>query len=289
MLKKLAKATVALMLCLAMLCGVALAGGQSRIVYGNDLTAAQKETVLKFFNVQENAVQTMTVTIDEEKAYLGKSVPADKIGTRSLSSIYIESATAGSGLTVITKNITWVTADMYIAALTTAGIMDANIKVASPVKVSGTAALAGIYKAYEDITGKQLSPEAKSIAGDELALTGDLAQFLGSEQAIKLVNQLKAALAEIKGKSPDEVRVMVLQAAKDNNVQLTDKQVDQIVDLLIRMSQLNIDPAQLLEQVKQFQALVDKMGKLQKQAEGFGGWIAKVWNGLIDWMRSIFG
>ncbi len=43
---------------------------------------------------------------------------------------------------------------MYISALATAGITDARIIVASPFEVSGTAALTGVYKAYEDMTGK---------------------------------------------------------------------------------------------------------------------------------------
>lgn len=288
-MRKWITAAVSLLLCTAMLSGVALADGQSRIVYGNDLTDKQKQTVRDFFDVQENAVPTLTVTIDEEKAYLGKSVPADKIGSRSLSSIYIESAAEGSGLKVETKNITWVTSDMYIAALTTAGVKDANIKVAAPVKVSGTAALAGIYKAYEDITGKQLSQDAKSVAGDELALTGDLGQILGSDEATKLMGELKAALEQIKGKSRDEVRALVVQTAKDNNVSLTDAQVDQITDLLIRMSQMNIDPTALLEQARQFQALAQKVGQLQQTASGVGGWIANAWSTVTSWFKSIFG
>ena len=119
----------------------ALADGNSRIVFGGDLTEKQRTAMLKEFNVKEDAVETLTVTIDEEKAYLGNLVPADKIGSRSLSSIYIQSASEGNGIDVTTNNITWVTSDMYISALTTAGIKDATIHVSSPVKVSGTAAL----------------------------------------------------------------------------------------------------------------------------------------------------
>ena len=289
MKKKWLTAAVSLLLALLMLGGAALADGQSRIVYGKDLTDAQKDQVRKFFDVQENAVPTLTVTIDEEKAYLGKSVPAEKIGTRSLSSIYIEATAEGTGLKVETKNITWVSSDMYIAALTTAGINDANIKVTAPVKVSGTAALAGIYKAYEDITGEQLSTEAKQVAGDELALTGDLNDFLGSDEATKLMGELKAALEQIKGKSRDEVRALVVQTAKDNNVSLTDEQVDQITDLLIRMRDMNIDPATLLEQARKFQALAQKMGEFQKTASGVGGWIANTWASVTNWFKSIFG
>ena len=57
---------------------------------------------------------------------------------------------------VTTSNITWCTPEMYISALATAGITDAKVVVAAPFEVSGTAALTGVYKAYEDMTGKKL-------------------------------------------------------------------------------------------------------------------------------------
>jgi uncharacterized protein YpuA (DUF1002 family) len=289
-MKKIISVALALLLSVTMLSGLALADAdQSRLVFGKDLTDKQKQDLLKYFDVQESAVPTLTITIDEEKAYLGKLVSADKIGSRSLSSIYIQAKDVGSGLNVTTKNINWVTADMYTAALTTAGIKDADIKIASPVSVSGTAALAGIYKAYEDITGKPLDSDAKTIASDELALTGNLADFLGSAEATKLVNELKAALDQIKGKSADEVKAMVLQVAKENNVTLTDDQANQLTQLLMKLSQMNIDPATLLDQAKKFQALAEKVNTLQKTASGVGGWIANAWSSVTGWFSSLFG
>lgn len=75
--------------------------------------------------------------------------------------MYITILDDGSGLNVSTKNINWCTEQMYKNALTTAGITDADVKVTAPFEVSGTAALTGIYKAYEDITGNSLSSLAK--------------------------------------------------------------------------------------------------------------------------------
>lgn len=270
--------------------GLALADGEgSRIVFGKDLTSEQQAELMEYFDVQEDAVVTLYVTIDEEKAILGNLVPAEKIGSHSYSSIYIQAQPEGSGLNVTTKNINWCTSEMYIAALTTAGIKDANIKIASPIKVSGTAALAGIYKAYEDITGEELNPEAKGIASEELVLTGELKDFLGSEEATRLVNELKAALEQIKGKSYDEVKAMVLQVAKENNVSLTDEQVDQLTRLLMKLAEMDIDPQALLEQARKFQELAEKVDKLQKQAAGVGGWIANAWSSVVNWFKSIFG
>lgn len=58
-------------------------------------------------------------------------------------------------MTVNTSHITYCTSQMYISALATAGITDAKITVTAPFDVSGTAALTGVYKAYEDITGHE--------------------------------------------------------------------------------------------------------------------------------------
>ena len=50
---------------------------------------------------------------------------------------------------------------MYRNVLVTAGITDASVMISAPYPVSGTAALSGIYKAYEDVTGGQLDESAK--------------------------------------------------------------------------------------------------------------------------------
>ena len=267
----------------------ALADGNSRIVFGGDLTEKQRTAMLKEFNVKEDAVETLTVTIDEEKAYLGNLVPADKIGSRSLSSIYIQSASEGNGIDVTTNNITWVTSDMYISALTTAGIKDATIHVSSPVKVSGTAALAGIFKAYEDITGKELDTTQKEVAGEELVLTGDLGDAIGSEQATALINELKKMLDQIKGMTDAEVREQVLLVAKQVGVTLTDDQVNQIVALLRKLSNSNIDPQMLLEQAQKVQNLINTMNQVQEKTSGFTAQVVHVWQSFSNWVGSLFG
>jgi uncharacterized protein YpuA (DUF1002 family) len=288
-MKKLISVLLALVFCSTMLAGVALADGESRIVLGQDLTNNQEADMLDYFGVNAGDVKTLYLTHEEEVAWLGALLPADKLGTKSLSSLYIKAAAEGSGLKIETKNINWITPEMYMAALTTAGIVDADIKVAAPIKVSGTAALAGIFKAYEDITGITLSRDAKEVAAQELVLTGQLSDILGSTSAEVLVNDLKAALDQVKGKSDDEIKDLIRQTAKDNNVSINDAQVTQLLNLVKRISQLNIDPALLVQQAKQLQDLTKQLDGMQKSAEGFGGWISGVWKGFTDWLASIFG
>ena len=289
-MKKLVSITLAALLGMTLFSSAALADGKdnSRVVYGHDLTDKQKASLEEYFGAPDG-VKELEVTIDEEKAWLGNLIPAEKIGKRSLSSIYIQSTDEGAGLNVETKNINWVTPEMYMAALTTAGIVDADIKIAAPVDVSGTAALAGVFKAYEDITGVTLSRDAKQIAADELALTGMLADYLGDKDATELVNELKTMQDQLKGKTKEEIREIVVQTAKDHNVSLTDGQIDQLVNLVKRLSELNIDPALFAQQAKQLQAITDKLGGLTKATNDLGSWFTKAWDDFTKWLKGIFG
>ncbi len=80
---------------------------------------------------------------------------------------------------------------MYRNALVTAGIKDAKIKVSSPFQVSGTAALTGIIKAFEDITGEEITEIEKKIASEEIAKTATLGNEIGQEKAEELISSIK--------------------------------------------------------------------------------------------------
>ncbi|MDD3243595.1 MAG: DUF1002 domain-containing protein [Eubacteriales bacterium] len=262
---------------------------QARVTVGKDLSKAQKAKVYEYFGIAQGSVPELTVTIDEEKSYLGGLVPAEKIGSRSLSSVYLKVREAGAGISVQTYNINWVTSEMYIAALGTAGIPDADILVAAPTNVSGTAALTGLFKAYEDITGKKLNDSAKNVATEELVTTGELADVLGSKEATALINELKTILNEIKGKSPDEVREIVKRVANELNIELTADQLEQVVQLVIKISQLDIDPEQLLKSAQNLQSTLDKLSKAQDSVGGFFQKVSTAWNNVIDWFKKLFG
>ena len=92
------------------------------------------------------------VTNQEEHKYLGSYISKAKIGTKALSSSKITIGEENSGLNVTTHNINWVSEQMYVNAMTTAGVKDADVYVTAPFTVSGTAALTGILKAYETTT-----------------------------------------------------------------------------------------------------------------------------------------
>lgn len=151
----------------------AIDAGETRTVIGADLTDDQIKTVYKTFGIERGSVKELTVTNQDERQYLSGVISDAQIGTKAISCISIEVLAAGKGMTVNTSHITYCTSQMYISALATAGIMDAKISVAAPFDVSGTAALTGIYKAYEDITGTKLDETAKAVSSQELATTAE--------------------------------------------------------------------------------------------------------------------
>lgn len=257
----------------------ALDEGEARTVIGADITEAQKAIVYKTFGIDKGSVKELTVTNAEERQYLDGVVDSSVIGTHSISCIYIKILAEGKGLDVTTSNISWCTKDMYRNALSTAGIDDAKVVVTSPIQgISGTAALTGVYKAYEDITGKKLDSTAKLAGTQELVTTAQLADEIGSTDAVTIVNELKEILGETKNMSDDELRAEIKRLADENNISLKDGEVNQLVSLTRQLEKLDTD--QLKAKVEQFQSTAKKLAgakdKVSKFAASFGEFMQSV-------------
>ncbi len=247
---------------------------QSRAVIGADLDASQVESVYGMFGVTRGSVIELKVTNAEERQYLEGYVDESLIGTRSISCVYVELLPEGGGMSVTTSNITWCTGEMYISALATAGITDARIVVAAPFEVSGTAALTGIYKAYEDMTGKKLDDLAKLVSTQELTITGDLAKEIGSMDSTSIVNELKLMLNETKNMTDEELRKEIVQIASRYNVSLTDAQLRQLIELCRSLE--GLDPNQLKQRVEEVQSKLQKVSEAKTKVVGFAKTVRKV-------------
>ena len=230
--------------------------GEARAVIGANLDQEQVAAVYKDFGVERGSVEEIIVTNEDEREYLEGLVDDKKIGSVALSCVYITLLEEGSGLSISTNNINWCTEQMYINALTTAGITDANVIVSAPFAVSGTAALTGVYKAYEDITGQSLSNLAKSVGAEELILTGQLGEYIGSEEAAALINELKGILDITETMSDSDVKKEIQKLAEQYNVQVTETQIDQILKLCRQMEKLDV--AELKEKLLSITQTVEK-------------------------------
>ena len=193
--------------------------GEARAVIGANLDQEQVAAVYNDFGIERGSVEEIIVTNADEREYLEGLVDDKKIGSVALSCVYITLLEEGAGLSISTNNINWCTEQMYVNALTTAGITDAKVIVSAPFAVSGTAALTGVYKAYEDITGQSLSNLAKSVGAEELILTGQLAEYIGSKEAAALINELKGILDITETMSDSDVKKEIQKLADQYNVQ----------------------------------------------------------------------
>lgn len=286
------KKTFSLLLVLVMafmLCTGALAAneGEARAVVGANLSEEQIKTVYTQFGLERGSVGELTVTNAEERDYLEGLVDESVIGTRSISCVYIKLLEEGKGLNVSTDNITWCTEDMYRSALMTAGIYDAEVKVGAPFAVSGTAALTGIYKAYEDITGTQLVEEAKEAAADELVTTAELADEISEEDAVAIVNELKLMLDEIKEMSDEELRAQINDIAAQYGYTLDEALVDKLISLCRSLQGLTI--ADLQEKVEQFKDTIETVSQYADQALTFGQKLVQFIQSVLAAFKNAFG
>ncbi len=268
------------------------AAGSPVLALGSDLSAEQRATVLAEMGIDEAqaaSYETIYITNDMEHQYLDDSLGASVVGTHSLSSVLLLPQESGTGLSVETHNINYCTIAMYRNALLTAGVEDAKVIVAAPSSISGTAALIGAVKAYETYSGTTVSEDTFAVATDELVLTGELMSELDTEQISDLIAYLKQQMVENGLDDPDKLSGLVKQASEKMEMNLTDEQVSKVVDLLLKMSKLDMDPDQLVSQAKELYEKLDAMGiKLDKEKVGnfVTRFISSIWDLIQNFMSQ---
>ena len=262
---------------------------QPYIALGADLKDNERATVLELLGVTEadlDKYQVDTVTNGEEHEYLDSYLSADIIGGRALSSVKVEEKSDGTGIKVTTKNISYCTTGMYQNSLVTAGVKDADVVVAGPYNISGTAALVGTIKAYNTMTGEVLKPENVEVATNELVVTSQLGDSLGDqEKAEQLIGAVKDVIVGEQISDPDEINKTIEETATKLDVNLSDDEKQQIANLMSKIADLDLDIDTLKEQVS---GLYDKLKGLgidlnadEKEVEGFfaslGQWFSDMW------------
>ncbi|MEH7107404.1 DUF1002 domain-containing protein [Bacillus sp. JJ1764] len=263
-----------------------MAEGDMIVTLGENLTEMQKNSLLEEMGAPKD-VQIVTVTNQEEHQYLGKYVASSLIGTKAISSSAVTIAAKGSGIKVKTKNINWVTDEMYVNALITAGVKDANIYITAPISVSGTAALTGIIKAYEISADKTIPEDVKQAANQEMVETAKLGDAIGPENAAALIAKVKQEIAKDKPKNDAELRQIIEQAASDLNVTLTEDQIQRLMDLFNKLKGLDIDWGQVSDQLNKAKDQISKF--LQSdEGQGFLDKMKQFFIWLIDAIKSIF-
>ncbi|MCD7922636.1 MAG: DUF1002 domain-containing protein [Clostridiales bacterium] len=264
------------------------------IALGADLSSDERATVLSLLGVTEADLENydvVTVTNDQEHEYLDSYISSETIGSRALSSVVVMEAEEGSGITVTTKNITYCTAGMYENALATAGVEDAEVIVAGPFAISGTAALIGALEAYAVMTGEEIDEDVIDGAVNEIVITGAIEESTGSTDEVEgMVAYLKEQVADSEDMTDEDLEEAIQDAADEFGVTLTDEEIQQLKDLLKKLQGLDLDWDNL---AKQAQSVYDKLKNMgfdlssidtNELAEEASGFFAKI----IQFFQNLF-
>ena len=261
----------------------AFADGTNVVTIGVNNTAEQRAKIFKYFGVNESDVQVLEVNNKEEREYLGGIATEAQLGTKTYSCAYVQPTNSG-GINVKTANITWVTSSMVASTLSTAGMTNANCVIAAVFPVSGTGALTGVMKAFEDASGKELDEDKKELASEELITTGDLGDEIGQDKATGVINDIKTEI--IKNGTSDTIQIAetINNVTNNYHVTLTDAQVKQITDLMEKIAAQNYDYNSMKETLNNVSDVVqDNLKEAGEDIKGSG-----FFSSIKDWFTNLF-
>lgn len=250
-LKRFLPFSLAIILASVSLPVTALADSAKVVTLGANLSDEQKASMYKYFGTSADQVDTIEVTNTDERKYMEGIATESQIGTRTYSCSYVEPTDSG-GIQVKVANLTFVTSSMIASTLLTSGVENCNVVAGSPIEVSGTGALTGIQMAYEKASGEKLDATKTKLANQEIVTTGELADKVGKDQATTVVNQSKMDVIQNDVQNADEIQNIVINVANQNNISVSQDDIDKIVSLLQQIAQQGYnydDVKQTLEQV----------------------------------------
>jgi uncharacterized protein YpuA (DUF1002 family) len=187
---------------------------------------------------------------------------------------------------------------MYQNALATAGITDADIIVAGPTGISGTAALVGVFKAYAEMTGETIDGEIVDTALNELVITGELEDSIKSlddEEVEEFMAYLKGVIASGGMKDEASIKQAIEDACEKYGVTLDSDEYDKILSLLVKLSSLDSDKlSSLVDYAENMYGIIKNGGSLG--SSGVGGVVNTVkeffvdlFTGIGDLIKNFFG
>lgn len=216
------------------------------LCFGADLNESQEKSLREYFNSPDNI----------DAVYVDNTVAARQLGYSDFtggwySSAYVKINENGTGINVKSNNLTLVTDGMLANALITSGITDADIIASAPFPVTGESALAGIFEGAERIIGIELKPEGKQVAQEEVEVTLDVADSIGSVEATALINEVKARVIKEAPKTTDEISEIVSEVSSNLDININEATKEKVVSLMNKINDLDIDYDVIKDSIKQ--------------------------------------
>jgi len=207
-------------------------------VLGADMSAGGRFEVQRVLKVGSHTVQ-VNETYQDELAQAGGLIPAVLLGSakEAVSSALLGPLPAGSGLTVdVNSNIQLDAPRTYANALLTAGVTDAEVRVAAPTSqpALGTTALLGLLRAAR-LSCLTITPARRTLAIREAALSDQLALAQGRARysaVPALINTLKGTAVSQHVTTPAALAALVKGAAAAKGLTLSASQRQSLVAYL---------------------------------------------------------
>ncbi|RCW64232.1 DUF1002 domain-containing protein [Saliterribacillus persicus] len=264
--------------------------GKPKVVLGEALSEDQKNAVRQLLDAEDpETVEEYIVTAEDLVNYIGGDPSSNMY-----SSAKITRKGEGHGLVVNivnSENITEVTNEMYANALLTAGVENADVEVASPLKVSGHSALTGIYKAF-NVDGEALDQDRMEVANEELNIATDLAEEAGldQEKVSELLSEIKKEISEQNPATKEDVERIVSEQLDKLNIELSPEDREMLTNLFDKMRNLDIDFGKVANQLEDL--LGDIQGKIdgvsEEDIDGFWQTVKSFFQNIADSIRAIF-
>ena len=120
-----------------------------------------------------------------------------------------------------------------------------------------------------------------AVRADQLITTGEVAENIGSDDAEKLIADVKQKVAEDNLSSPSEIKQAIEESANDLNISLSDADKEKIQNLMDKISDLDLNVSQLKEQAKDLYDKLNNSGILEK--------ITAFFRSVVKWIGNLFG
>ena len=199
--------------------------GDSCVVLGEELTLGETDGIFTALGVERGTAMELALSRPDAETYFS-DVPekAASVG------VFVRIRSGGEGLSLSLSNITG--AETAIAAaLTAAGVTDAEIVAAAPEETGALAILPAVFKAYETLTCQPLDPEAKETAAAALREADALSGELDTSKLEELLGAMTDFFDELAALSDDELRERIRSIAAEHGMTLNDAQTQQLADL----------------------------------------------------------
>ena len=250
--------------------------GDSCVVLGEELTLGETDGIFTALGVERGTAMELALSRPDAETYFS-DVPekAASVG------VFVRIRSGGEGLSLSLSNITG--AETAIAAaLTAAGVTDAEIVAAAPEETGALAILPAVFKAYETLTCQPLDPEAKETAAAALREADALSGELDTSKLEELLGAMTDFFDELAALSDDELRERIRSIAAEHGMTLNDAQTQQLADLFRKIQ--SIGGSNFAERVQDLPETVEKIRESGENALSTAG---TVWDSIRGFFRSV--